>query len=148
MRASEASAHNRCRTASPKRGPTTRLRRGVTRVIERQLTLAKPEGHRGDWFAKWKGENLPCVHEVYYVNRKGEKPYYEDTGVGGNPRWRPFIAAIKSLKRVVLTSDHLGDHNVPTDRKAYVAIYRVDNVVHEGSVLTFDFVERLPDRST
>lgn len=110
--------------------------------------MAKPKGHRGDWFAEWKGENIPCVHEVYFFARKGELPYYEDDAVGGNPRWNPFIEAIKSLKKVILTSDHLGHHGVPTDRKAYLSVWRVDNVVHERNVLRFDFVERLPDRFT
>ncbi|QNA83766.1 hypothetical protein G4G27_07015 [Sphingomonas sp. So64.6b] len=105
--------------------------------------MAKPKGHRGTWFAEWGGEQIPCVHQVYFVVRKGKRPIYVDDAVGGNPKWPPFIEAIRKLKKVLLTSDHL-ENGVPTDRKDYLSLWRVENVRYEHPVLSFEFAERLP----
>lgn len=104
--------------------------------------MAKPTGHRGSWFADWKGQSLPCVHECWCRGGKGTLNYL-DPHVSGDAKWGPFIAAIRSGETVILTKDELGDDGQPFRRTAYIATYRVQNVVLEGTNLSFEFVQRL-----
>jgi hypothetical protein len=104
--------------------------------------MAKPVGRRGSWFADWKGESLPCVHECWCQSGKGTFSYL-DPHVGDDPKWSPFIAAIRSGGKVILTRDELGDDGQPFRRQSYIATYRVDGVEVEGTNLAFQFVERL-----
>ncbi|MDB5470160.1 MAG: hypothetical protein JWR84_1720 [Caulobacter sp.] len=104
--------------------------------------MAKPTGQRGSWFANWKGESLPCVHECWCKPGKGTLTYL-DPHVGDDPKWGPFIAAIRSSEKMILTKDELRADGQPVRRTAYIASYRVQNVQIEGSNLSFEFVQRL-----
>ncbi|WP_374598825.1 hypothetical protein [Brevundimonas sp.] len=103
--------------------------------------MAKPAGQRGSWFAIWKGQSLPCVHACWCRTSK-VKMTYVDPYVGIDPKWGPFIEAIR-LGTVILTNDDLGADGQPVRRTSYVASYRVQNVQVIGSNLAFEFVERL-----
>lgn len=105
--------------------------------------MARPIGKRGIWTADWNGESLPCVHACWCQPGRGEMSYL-DPHVGADPKWGPFIAAIKRGK-VILTNDELGEDGQPFRRTSYVATYRVENVQVIGTNLTFEFVERLDD---
>lgn len=103
--------------------------------------MTKPKGIRGSWFATWKGERIPCVHEHW---TRGIWPHHLDAGVDGSSKWEPFIRAIVDGKKVILTDDKLGPDGEPSgDRNSYIALYRVENVELRGNELHFDFVERL-----
>lgn len=105
--------------------------------------MARPKGLRGSWFAKWQGEELPCVHEYW---ARPAWPHHVDPGVDDNPKWGPFIEAIQRGKRVILTRDKLGPDGLPIwEREGYIALYRVENVEVRGAELHFDLVERLAD---
>ncbi|SJM61917.1 hypothetical protein FM111_08580 [Brevundimonas diminuta 3F5N] len=104
--------------------------------------MAKPVGRRGSWFADWKGESLPCVHECWCRPGKGTLSYL-DPHVGDDPKWSPFIAAIRSGEKVILTRDELGADGQPFRRLSYIATYGVKDVQVEGTNLAFQFVERL-----
>lgn len=67
---------------------------------------------------------------------------YLDPFVGQDPKWGPFIEAIR-LGTVILTRDELDADGQPIRRTSYVASYRVQNVQVIGSNLVFEFVERL-----
>jgi hypothetical protein len=103
--------------------------------------MAKPKGERGSWFAQWDGESVPCVHRRW---TEGVWPHHCDPCVDDNPKWVPFIEALK-LGRAILTEDNLDPSRIPVTRKAYVAIYRIENVEVSGGELHFDFRERLAD---
>lgn len=103
--------------------------------------MARPKGKRGTWFAEWNGESLPCVHDYW---SKGIWPSYCDPHVDENSNWGPFIEAIKSGKKVILTNDVPdADGNPSGNRKDYIALFTVENVRVDGGKLKFDFVERL-----
>ena len=104
--------------------------------------MAKPTGQRGSWFAVWKGESLPCVHACWVPPARGKMTYL-DPHVGDDPKWAPFIAAIKTGGKVILTDDELGEDGQPFRRTSYIAAYRVRNVEVTGTNLAFEFVERL-----
>ena len=109
--------------------------------------MARPKGQRGSWFALWKGDALPCVHEVYFHQEADGSARYVDQYVDARPKWASFIASIRDQRKVILTADRLED-GIPRKRKGYLSLWRVDNVVLDGTVLSFDFIERLPDRFT
>lgn len=103
--------------------------------------MAKPRGERGNWFAMWQGESLPCVHICW---TKGIWPHHCDPGVDDNPKWGPFIAALRH-GRAILTDDRLDGAGVPNGRAGYIALYRIENVELRDNALHFDFKERLAD---
>ena len=105
--------------------------------------MAKPKGQRGSWFADWKGQSLPCVHACWCRPGKGRMTYL-DPFVGDDPKWGPFIAAIRH-GTVILTNDDVGQDGQPFRRTAYIATYRVRNVQVIGTHLAFELVERLDD---
>ncbi len=104
--------------------------------------MGKPTGYRGSWFAAWKGQSLPCVHACWCRPGKGTLTYL-DPHVGTDPKWGPFIAAIRAGETVILTTDEMGEDGQPKSRTGYVATYRVRNVAVDGSTLSFEFVQRL-----
>ena len=97
--------------------------------------MPKPIGERGSWFAKWRGERLPCVHRCWTV---GTWPHYADPEVEADGKWPPFIEALRDGK-AILTD---GTSDV---RTGYVGVYRIDNVEVRDGLLQFDFKERLAD---
>ena len=101
--------------------------------------MARPKGERGSWFAKWKGDDLPCVHRCW---TKGTWPRYVDPGLTGSPKWEPFIEALKR-GLAILTEDELDAAGMPVNRSGYVGLYRIENVEVCGNELRFDFTERL-----
>jgi len=103
--------------------------------------MAKPKGLRGSWFAKWEGESLPCVHKHWM-----ERLHYKDAGMTDDPKWGPFVQAIRDGQKVILTDDKLDANGLPTgDRNNYIGLFRVENVEVRDNELHFDFVERLAD---
>lgn len=103
--------------------------------------MAKPKGERGSWFASWKGERLPCVHDYWSA---GIWPWYSDPNVTNDPKWPPFIEAIRHGQKVILTNDKLDNAGNPSgNRDSYIALYRIDSVGVEDGKLRFRFVERL-----
>jgi len=110
-------------------------------VRKGESDMAKPTGQRGSWFAEWRGESLPCVHACWCRTSKGQMIYL-DPHVGNDPKWAPFIVAIKR-GTVILTGDELGDDGQPFRRTSYIASYRIQNVQLTGTNLAFEFVERL-----
>lgn len=106
--------------------------------------MAKPEGKRGSWFAKWKGEEYPCVHRCW---TKGNWPRYLDPGMDDNPKWGPYVESLK-LGHAILTEDELDEAGNPINRTGYVGLYRVENVEVRDKELHFEFKEwHLPSRS-
>ena len=103
--------------------------------------MTQPKGERGSWFAQWAGERLPCVHRRW---TNGIWPHHCDPGVNDNPKWGPFVEALKR-GRVILTDDNLDPGGIPVSRKGYVALWRIDNVELLGTELHFDLRERLGD---
>lgn len=107
--------------------------------------MPKPTGQRGSWFALWRGESLPCVHVCWCRTSRGKMTYL-DPHVGSDPKWTPFIEAIKR-GTVILTNDELADDGQPIRRTSYVATYRVQDVQMIGTNLAFEFVQRLDNFS-
>jgi hypothetical protein len=56
-----------------------------------------------------------------------------------------LVAAIRTHKKVVVTTDRVIDDGVGFQRTGYVAVFSVDNVNWKGGELTFDLKERLTD---
>ena len=100
--------------------------------------MAKPIGVRGSWFASWRGEKLPCAHKRWFKNG-----HYSDPLVTDDPKWGPFIQAIRDGGVVILTDDELDPSGIPIRRTGYIATYRVENVSVADATLEFDFAERL-----
>ena len=110
--------------------------------------MAIPHGRTGSWFATWKGESLPCVHQHWAKGENGRFRYC-DPFVNTNPKWSPFIEAIQRKKKVILTRDKVTErvHGREPDfeREEYIALYSVENVQNRDGVLSFEFVQRLED---
>jgi hypothetical protein len=109
----------------------------------------KVTGKRGSWFAKVRGEDLPCVHEDWcYPNpQKGKGFYYLDKGfVLGEKKWDEFIEALKIKKRAILRKNKKRSHDTePFELEKYVAVFKIDNVLGDENGLRFDFNERIED---
>jgi len=105
--------------------------------------MAKPVGIRGSWFANWRGEEVPCVHKHWTKMQSGRMSYL-DPGVSSDPKWPPFIEAIKRTKKVILTDDAVDEGGIPGfKRTGYIGLYRVENVDVKDQELSFDYIERL-----
>jgi hypothetical protein len=102
--------------------------------------MRRPRGQQGSWFAEWNGEKLPCVHERW---TKGTWPEYVDPGVDERPEWGPFIAALSSSKKALLTTSDAPDDGGAWRRTGYTAVYEIENVRTEGNKLRFKFVRRM-----
>ena len=99
-------------------------------------------GSRGSWFAKVGGERLPCDHKYWWPS--GDQ--YNDTGLKPNAQADELVAAIRSLKKVILTSDtpvRATDGTLAFERTGYIAIYAVEDIEYDGSGLRLRFVSRL-----
>lgn len=105
----------------------------------------KAIGQRGSWFAEVDEESLPCVHD-FWVKRTPEGLFYIDPNYEQDiPKWRQFIDAIQEKKRVILTNDTVIDGGLGSERKGYIAVFGIEDIVIEGQTLKFRFVERLID---
>lgn len=102
--------------------------------------MGKPVGRRGSWFAKWKGQEYPCVHKYW---TEGHWPSYVDPGVTDEPHWAPFIDSIKERKTVILTTDNVGPGGSSFERTGYIALLRVEDVDVVENELRFRIVDRL-----
>ena len=112
------------------------------------MRFAKATGTRGSWFARVDGESHPCVHK-HWVQRDRSGMTYVDPGYDPERAiWGPFIEALETQKRAVLTEDQVSgtdDRNLSFSRTGYIALYAIDHVQVDENVLRFDFVERLRD---
>jgi hypothetical protein len=105
--------------------------------------VAKPEGVRGSWFAKWQGNSIPCVHK-HWMKPEDKRLVYSDPYVTTGPRWMEFVDAIMTDCLVILTDDRLEPGTTHAfKRTGYIGLYKVDNVRMDAEVLKFDFVDRL-----
>jgi hypothetical protein len=99
----------------------------------------KAIGSHGSWFAKIRDESLPCLHR-HWVHGLD---YCDPHCVVGDPKWDEYVAALKSTKKAILTTDHVEDG--PFRRTGYVAVFAIDDVSVEGSNLRLRLVDRLAD---
>ncbi len=107
-----------------------------------------PDGHAGSWFAKWEGESLPCVHQHW---TKGSWPEYVDPGYDARAEWGPFIEALKTGKKAILTTSHLPDDSGKRRRKSYIGVWYVSDVrITQDGELRFLFngepIHRFPPK--
>lgn len=102
----------------------------------------KAKGQRGSWFATVDGEILPCVHKHWWL--KG-KTYHDPNARPGEPKWDEFISSIRTLKRVILTDDEPWDGTAAFHRKAYIAVFDIEDFRLDGSDLTFRFSRKVVD---
>jgi hypothetical protein len=88
----------------------------------------RPRGSQGSWFAEWKGESYPCIHNHW---RCGERRQWHDDpyAKAGIPKWDDFIAAI-FRGRVIETKDVVPDDlkEGAWKRESYIALWAVDNI--------------------
>jgi hypothetical protein len=109
--------------------------------------MSKPMGKRGSWFADWKGESLPCVHQCWVESPGQKRMTYCDPGLSDDPKWSPFVATLQAGGKAILTEDSLRQDGFPADRLGYVALYEIANVSTATGELRFDFVRRLENFS-
>jgi hypothetical protein len=82
-----------------------------------------PKGRPGSWFAEWKGESLPCIHQ--HAIKRG---LYVDNGVDDHPAWPRFIAELRARKRAIVTTSHPAGADGIRRRKTYVGIWEIGEV--------------------
>lgn len=104
------------------------------------LPRYRAKGERGSWFALVNGERLPCVHQHWLT-----KLHYHDPHYVPERQWIEFVAAIKNVGKVILTTDRVHPDGRGFDRTGYVAVFRVSDVSVSGPDLEFDLVERLAE---
>ena len=103
--------------------------------------MAKPVGKRGEWFAVWEGQKLPCVHDCWTTFTREQGMTYNDPYLSENPKWGPFLKAIEEGRRVILTRDRMVDGQ-PSGRLSqdgYVAVWDVRDVVVANGALSFAY---------
>jgi hypothetical protein len=105
------------------------------------VAKAKAKGHRGSWFADVNGESLPCVHQHWSRNRR----YHDPHVVQGDPQWAEFIDAIRTLKKVILTTGEFSNDHYSVRRTGYIAVFTIDDFELSSNDLRFRFVDRLVD---
>lgn len=98
--------------------------------------MRKPTGRQGSWFAKWEGEELPCVHRHWTV---GHWPDYLDPNVDDRPEWPGFIEALSNGKKAILTTSQIDGEK--WRRASYVAVWEIEGVTVENGELRFKFVK-------
>ena len=103
--------------------------------------MARPKGSRGSWFAKWRGNDIPCVHRCW---TSGTWPKYRDPYVDDSPRWASFIEALRD-GRTILTDDELDASGMPVSRKGYLSLWSIGDVSVSDGILEFEFRQRLED---
>jgi hypothetical protein len=110
------------------------------------MTKLKATGTRGSWFATVDGEKLPCVHKFWWVNPSS---YHDKDLMLSHPKAGPFVDAISSIKRVILTT---GNPKSGKDRRVigfqrtgYLAIWTVDDVAFVDDGLKFRFLHKVCD---
>jgi hypothetical protein len=97
--------------------------------------MAKPHGKRGSWFADWRGETLPCVHQFWWKNG-GYHDIYARPGV------RKFEELVEAIKRVILTKDETPDGGHSFQRLDYICIFEVEDVQFDDGGLRFRCTSR------
>src|SRR5487761_1994164 len=99
----------------------------------------KATGARGSWFAIVDGEQLPCVHNYWWVKPAS---YHDKDLKLDDPKAGPFFDEISSKKRVILTTGNpsFDPSGIVSgfERTGYVAVYAIDNVVFDKLGLKFD----------
>ena len=100
--------------------------------------MLRPKGQQGSWFAKWEGEDLPCVHRHW---TKRCWPAYLDPNVDDRPEWPHFIEALATGGKAILTTSHIEGNK--WRRANYVAVWEIADVVAENGELRFTFVRPL-----
>lgn len=103
----------------------------------------KAKGQRGSWFATVDGEVLPCCHKHWMSGR-----LYRDPGLfRALPQSQAFVDAISAHGKIILTDDEVlsTEPMVVFQRKGYIGVFSVKDIVWRDDVLTFEFVQRLED---
>jgi hypothetical protein len=101
----------------------------------------KAVGSHGSWFARVRQESLPCIHKYWL---KGMQ-YHDPNCVLGEKQWDEYVAAIREIKKVILTTDDIVGDRPNFQRTGYVTIFTVDEVTLEGRDLKLRLVDRLID---
>lgn len=106
----------------------------------------KATGSRGSWFALVDGEELPCVHDHWWVKGNRERRY-NDHLLRASLHNDNFVARIKEKRKVVLTSDkpHSAINPVPFKRTGYIALWTVEDIEFDENGLRFRFTEKIDD---
>jgi hypothetical protein len=99
--------------------------------------MVKPKGQQGSWFAKWDGEDLPCVHDHW---RTGA--IYRDPHVDDRKQWSNFIEALRTGRKAILTKSEVTGP-LALRRAGYLSLWTIDDVEAGDGVLTFRFVKKL-----
>lgn len=101
------------------------------------------KGRWNSWFAEWKGEDLPCVHECWKVG----DCYADPEVVPGHRRWASFVAGLCDKRRVLLTRDTLDEEGRPRGRAKppgqYLAVWEIGDVSPNPDALRFRFVRQI-----
>lgn len=114
------------------------------------MALKKAIGQRGSWFASVDGEQLPCVHKYWLTGLLYHDPYLLTGPTMTAAKIDEYIQAISQVRRVILTDDtpQLDGYGkaVGFKRNAYIAVFEVEDVVHdEVDGLRFGLSKRLAD---
>lgn len=102
--------------------------------------MSKPVGQQGSWYARWDGEDIPCIHNHPTLL---SKMHYKAPIWDSPERHHRYFEDIQRLGKVILTRSRLGD-NEHYIRESYIALFRVANLqLTEAGDIELDLVERL-----
>jgi hypothetical protein len=97
-------------------------------------------GHQGSWFAKWQGQELPCIHEDCVVWNELRYHHSHPRYNSGEQTAR-YIETLKTVKRVILTKSP-EDADGARHRERYLGVFDIDNARLEDGV-QFTLVRRV-----
>lgn len=97
--------------------------------------MTQPKGRRGDWFANYGGELLPCIHKELM---KGG--LYHDNLPRGHKKHDTYVEALKRLKKALLTKNKPNPTGGNWLREGYLSVVWIDDVQYDDNGnLTFRF---------
>lgn len=102
--------------------------------------MAKPTGQQGSWYARWDGEDVPCIHShpTLLHGTHYKAPIWDSP-----ERHRRYFEDIQRLGKVILTKSRLGE-NGHYVREGYIGLFRVTNaVLNVQGEIELDLAERL-----
>ena len=81
--------------------------------------MSKPVGQQGSWYARWDGEDIPCIHNHPTLL---SKMHYKAPIWDSPERHHRYFGDIQRLGKVILTRSRLGD-NGHYIRESYIALF-------------------------
>jgi hypothetical protein len=71
--------------------------------------------------------------------------YHDPNCIAGESKWDEYVAAIRSGRKVILTTDNVIGEGPSFQRSGYVGVFTVDDISLDGRNLRLRLVDRLID---